>query len=500
MTDTLEADVVVVGCGYAGAVAALAAHDAGTRVLLLEKTAEPGGISVCSFGGVRVAKDAGAALRYLEHTNDGTAPVAVLAALAEGMAALPGRIEALADAVGGSTVNRPSPGNYPFPGNETFGFVEIATLPGFDAASRYPHVRGAPGGPLMFEVLARNLALRGISPRCSARAKTITLTNGRVSGLEVIINGKVRAVGAGAVVLACGGFEGDQGMQRQYWPEHPVLSAAYRANTGDGIRMAQSAGADLWHMWHYHGSYGFRHPDPAFPFGIRTKRLPDWQPGAPPEKEARMPWILLDRRGRRFMNEYDPYMQDTGARPLARFDPLTQQPMANPAWLIADADGLAAMPFGRPTWHEAGIGFEWGSDNSAALAAGILMLAPDIDALAAATGLDAATLAETLARWNAAAAAGEDRDWGRPPRSMMPIVAPPFAYGAVHPVVSNTQGGPVHDERQRVLRPDGAPIPGLYAAGELGSVFGHLYMSGGNIAECFVGGGIAGTNAAGETR
>ncbi len=174
--------------------------------------------------------------------------------------------------------------------------------------------------------------------------------------------------------------------------------------------------------------------------------------------------------------------------------------MANPAWLIADTAGLAAMPFGRPTWHEANVGFEWGSDNSAALAAGILMLAPDIDALAAATGLDAATLAETLARWNAAAAAGEDRDWGRPPRSMMPILAPPFAYGAVHPIVSNTQGGPVHDERQRVLRPDGQPIPGLYAAGELGSVFGHLYMSGGNIAECFVGGGIAGLNAAGETR
>ncbi len=43
----------------------------------------------------------------------------------------------------------------------------------------------------------------------------------------------------------------------------------------------------------------------------------------------------------------------------------------------------------------------------------------------------------------------------------------------------------------------GAPIPGLCVAGELGSVFGHLYMSGGNIAECFVGGRIAGEEAAG---
>jgi predicted oxidoreductase len=62
--------------------------------------------------------------------------------------------------------------------------------------------------------------------------------------------------------------------------------------------------------------------------------------------------------------------------------------------------------------------------------------------------------------------------------------------------VSNTQGGPAHDERQRVLDAFGDPIPGLYAAGELGSVFGHLYMSGGNLAECFIGGRIAGREAA----
>ena len=44
----------------------------------------------------------------------------------------------------------------------------------------------------------------------------------------------------------------------------------------------------------------------------------------------------------------------------------------------------------------------------------------------------------------------------------------------------------------------GAPIPRLFVAGEIGSVFGHLYMSGGNLAECFVGGRIAGLGAAAE--
>ncbi len=79
---------------------------------------------------------------------------------------------------------------------------------------------------------------------------------------------------------------------------------------------------------------------------------------------------------------------------------------------------------------------------------------------------------------------------------MMPIAKPPYYAGAIWPIVSNTQGGPAHDEDQRVLDAFGKPIPGLYAAGELGSVFGHLYMSGGNIAECFVGGRIAGEGAA----
>ena len=48
---------------------------------------------------------------------------------------------------------------------------------------------------------------------------------------------------------------------------------------GDGILMSQEVGAALWHMWHYHGVYGFKHPDPDYPFGIRPKRLPDWIPG-----------------------------------------------------------------------------------------------------------------------------------------------------------------------------------------------------------------------------
>ena len=79
---------------------------------------------------------------------------------------------------------------------------------------------------------------------------------------------------------------------------------------------------------------------------------------------------------------------------------------------------------------------------------------------------------------------------------MMPIEVPPFYGAPAWAVVSNTQGGPVHDAEQRIIDVYGKPIPRLYAVGELGSSFGHLYMSGGNIVECFVTGRIAGRNAA----
>jgi predicted oxidoreductase len=79
---------------------------------------------------------------------------------------------------------------------------------------------------------------------------------------------------------------------------------------------------------------------------------------------------------------------------------------------------------------------------------------------------------------------------------MMPIAEPPFSAARVWPIVSNTQGGLPHDDRQRVLNAFGEPLHRLYVAGELGSVFGHLYFSGANYSECLIGGRIAGTDAA----
>ncbi len=79
---------------------------------------------------------------------------------------------------------------------------------------------------------------------------------------------------------------------------------------------------------------------------------------------------------------------------------------------------------------------------------------------------------------------------------MVPIDTPPYYGAQAWPICSNTQGGPVHDGNQSIIDVYGNPIPNLYAAGELGRAFGHLYLSGGNIAECFISGRIAGRQVA----
>ena len=147
MTAELTCDVAIVGCGYAGAMAAIAAHDAGAEVLVLEKMPDPGGISVCSAGGLRVAEHAEAAFAYLAASNAGTTPDDVLYRLAEGMVLLPARLAELAEGIPAELGRRESPANYPFPGYRTFGFVYVDVLAGFDAAERWPHVQGSPRGP-----------------------------------------------------------------------------------------------------------------------------------------------------------------------------------------------------------------------------------------------------------------------------------------------------------------------------------------------------------------
>src|SRR5690606_33929955 len=112
-------------------------------------------------------------------------------------------------------------GNYPFTGWKTFYNTKIDEVPNFDRAAVYPRVRARPGapGPLLFRVVEQNVLLRDITVRFSTSAVRLIHEQGRgVRGLVVRSDRGERTIKARqAVVLACGGFEGDPAMQRQFW-------------------------------------------------------------------------------------------------------------------------------------------------------------------------------------------------------------------------------------------------------------------------------------------
>jgi predicted oxidoreductase len=106
-------------------------------------------------------------------------------------------------------------------------------------------------------------------------------------------------------------------------------------------------------------------------------------------------------------------------------------------------------------------------------------------------------LAETTKRWNQYVAKGAD-EFHRLLGTIMPIEIAPFYAIEAWPTISNTQGGPVHNAKQQINDAVGEPIPRLYAAGELGSFFAHLYELAGNLGECISSGRVAGQHAANE--
>jgi len=134
--------------------------------------------------------------------------------------------------------------------------------------------------------------------------------------------------------------------------------------------------------------------------------------------------------------------------------------------------------------------------------------------LARILGMNSENLKETVIAWNRDITQGEDTQFGRTVHSeatekpayqgqelpvlSSPIKTPPYYALPLFPTLINTQGGPRRNSKAQVLDAFGDPIPRLFSAGELGSMWGLIYQGGGNITECMVFGRIAGKNAAAE--
>lgn len=486
----LDFDVVVAGYGFAGALSAIHASDAGARTVVLEKMAHFGGNSILSGGGVAVADDAEDALQYLRRTCLDTADDDLIRVFAGEMAGLRGMIKTMAAEAGFENMtDTRRGGTYPFPGSETFANIHVSrneTYTGFSWA------KGTKAGGTLFWIVADHVKKRPIQVYYETPVRElVTSSDGAVVGVIAQQNGREIAVKARrAVILCTGGFEHNERLKAYFLQIRSTIAMSPLGNTGDGILMAQKVGAALWHMWHLHGGYGFRIPN--LPMAVRHT-FSGFR-----NSERKMPWIIVDRFGRRFMNEYPPAPQDTPIRAMEYYDPDIQDYPRIPSHLIFDENSRKLGPIGEPKINDDRFTFQWSQDNLREVASGIIRRFESVDSLASGLGIEREILRETVDRWNTQCRAGRDRDFRRPPATMLPIERPPFYTIPAWPIITNTQGGPVHNARQQIVDPFDKPIPRLYAAGELGSIFGHLYLLSGNNAECFIGGKIAGGNAASE--
>ena len=489
----IEADVVVIGYGCAGAVAAMTAHDKGSRVIILEKMPAGGGATWLSNGGILVPT-AMEFSQYLYSICAGTTERDVLDAFVEKAMKIEDYIREIGGeferwvsqevAISFPPLTRPSWPKVPNGKSMIRGHIKAYEVsPQKENPSFAERVRavGRAYGPDLWKLLTENVERRGISVMVNTPAKDLVKNEkGEVVGVIAEKQGEKLLVKAKrAVVMATGGFGANEALRRAHLPcPFYYLGLSYAA--GDGLIMAQKAGAALWHMLGIVGQLGFKAPEYEAAFQTRI----------PSER-----FVFVDRDGKRFTNETEMKLHNMW-RIVSFYDPERLRYPRIPCFLIFDEVTRKKAPISRD-WRPS-HDYEWSLDNSAEVAKGWIKKGNSLGELAAQISMDGSVLESTITVFNESCLRGVDTDFGRAKEFMGPIDTPPY-YALEHwPTLVSTQGGPRHDQESRVLDHSGKPIPRLYAAGELGSLFGWLYEAGGGLAECLVFGQIAGSNAAAE--
>ncbi len=214
------------------------------------------------------------------------------------------------------------------------------------------------------------------------------------------------------------------------------------------------------------------------------------------KEKAIVSFIIVDKSGRRYMSEN--LKPHAAYYELTAFDTHRRAYYRVPSYHIFDRK---RMEFGPLTQRSSGASgphqlYSWSSDNMVELQKGWIVNGETVAELAEKIGIPPLTLENTVRDWNRYCAEGQDPEFGRNPLELVPLDSPPFFAIRLVPGGPNTQGGPRRNARAQVVNPFGEPIPGLYAAGECGSIYGKLYpVGGGNLAECIAFGRVAGENA-----
>jgi len=441
-----EADIVVVGGGACGLMAAYRAGRRGLDVVLLEKDSRHGCNAEIASGSVPAAptehqRRAGVADSAEQMANDilrksgNQADPQIVRALCERS---PELIRVFEEDLGVAMELNTDSSRY------GFSALRLHNGPGRTGAPLIQALRGA---------LAEmdNVTVADRTPG----AGLITNDSGAVTGVLAGVQAEQR-LGARRVILACDGFGSNQEMIGRYIPEmRGVQSIGVQGNTGDAIRWGMELGAALAHMSGYqaHG---------LVCAGYGTRLVPEI-----PQLGA----VIVNRLGERFARE------DQGYSEFARH--VLAQP-GQTAVAIFDqrmVDVVARLDHWKDT-----------------VASGAVKSAPTLEELAALFKLPQAAVEHSFAQCR-----GDSPDpFGR---ARLPVPAEgPFHGAVITGAMVHTQGGLVVDICARVRRPDGSTIPNLYAGG--GSAAGlsgdrpEGYLSGNGLLSAYGLGLIAGDHAA----
>jgi fumarate reductase flavoprotein subunit len=447
-----EIAVVVIGAGACGIVAALTAREAGADVVVIERDEIPQGSTALSSGMIPACNTRFQRERGIEDPVDQLA--ADIHKKSKGDAN-PAIVDVVCRESGPAVEWLVDRHNVPLQ------LVDGFMYPGHSVLRM--HAPPSKTGAELIGALTNAASAADIDILTSARvSRLVAGRGGDIRGVEVERpDGSVDRIGCKALVLACNGYGGNPDMVREFIPEiADAVFAGHTGNQGDAIKWGRALGAGIQDMCAYQG-----HGSWASPHGMLITWAVMTEGG-----------IQVNGAARRFSNEHQGYSE-------AAVDVLAQP--GSVAWNI----------YGQRI-HDLGRTFE---DYRDAEKAGAVRHGADVAELAAACGLDADALAQTLSDCAGFAAGRGNCPFGRDFTAKPALEAPYYAI-RVTGALFHTQGGLAIDPAARVLREDGTAFPNLFAGGGAArGVSGNAvwgYLSGNGLLTAVTLGRIAGRGAA----
>lgn len=448
IAETLEADIVVVGAGISGAIAAATCVEEGKSVIVLQKdekaVSHGWGIAACN---TRAQKEAGYERDWLDAVNKWNRA-------GENRSRI-GMVIKNWIKYSGETVDW----LYDHC-NDVEGVGPMIAPPNmsatYDTDYTYTYAT-AHGWTGQMQALAQWLvdyaeksgkaqvlySTPGVQLKTDDSGAVVGAIGKKEDGSYVLASGK-------SVILAAGDYGNNPGLRAEFMPHIEGLPSAYSRtnNTGDGILMGYWVGGAIQLSPHC----GNIHYDPPVAY-------PD-VPG------SGQPWLSVNQRGERFANEDVVYGQ------------IYAQDMNQPGlmhWQVFDGDfksqcgTLGSGMMRTEPFPGYGDAIEKAADE------GLCKRADTLEELAKMMEVPADAFAETVKRYNELYAMGKDEDFGKLPQYLTPIATPPFYAVARQAGVLCTLNGLLTNDDMQVVDKDDKVIPGLYAVGNCqGGWFGGL--------------------------